>query len=82
MGEDNEETADSYFKMGDTQNILNDYILVTESDKRALIIRQKVLDEDHEKTFDSHFTLGATQCMLSDYSSATESHKRALNITS
>ena len=60
--------------------MLEDYTSATESHKRALNIRQKVLGEDHKKTADSYFNLGATQYILSDYTSATESNKRVLNI--
>ena len=60
--------------------MLRDYTSATESHKRALNIRQKVLGEDHDKTTVSYLNLGATQSMLGDYTLATESHKRALNI--
>ena len=54
--------------------MLRDYTLATESLKRALNIRQKVLGEDHERTADSYHALGVTQYMLRDYTSAIESH--------
>ena len=63
-----------------TQYMLRDYTSATESHKRALNVRQKVLGADQDNTATSYFNLGTTQCMLRDYTSATESHKRALNI--
>ena len=58
--------------------MLCDYASATESNKRALNIRQKVLGEYHKKTASSYYKLGASQYMLYDYTSATESKKRAL----
>ena len=60
--------------------MFGDYTSATESHKRALNIRQKVLGQDHENIADGYFNLGVAQYMLKDYASATESHKRALNI--
>ena len=58
--------------------MLCDYTSATESNKRALNIRQKVLGEHHKKTASCYYKLGASQNMLYDYTSATESKKRAL----
>ena len=58
---------------------IRDYTLSTESHRRALNIRQKVLGEYGENIADSYHGLGVSQCMLTDYMSATESHKRVLN---
>ena len=80
FGEDHENTADSYHKLGLTQYMIKDYTSATESHKRALNIRQKVLGEGHAKTADSYHKLGLTQYLLKGYTSATESNKRALNI--
>ena len=41
--------------------MLRDYTSATSSLKRALDLRQKVLDEDHEKTADSNHELGIAQ---------------------
>ena len=60
--------------------MIKDYTSATESYKRALNIRQKVLGEGHTKTADSYHKLGFTQYLLKGYTSATESNKRALNI--
>ena len=62
--------------------MIKDYTSATESHKRALNIRQKVLGEGHAKTADSYHKLGFTQYLLKGYTSATESesNKRALNI--
>ena len=60
--------------------MLCDYTSATESNKRALNIRQKELGEDHENTAHSYFNLGITQYVLTDNNLATQSHKRALNI--
>ena len=60
--------------------MLCDYTSATESNERALNIRQKVLGEYHKKTASSYYKLGASQYMLYDYTSATESKKRALKI--
>ena len=57
--------------------MLRDYTSATESHKRALNIRQKVLGEDHEKTADN---LGITQIELGDRTSASDSHKRVEEI--
>ena len=80
LGENHEDTAESYHWLGLTQYMLSDYSSATESHKRALTIRQTVLGENHEITAESNHHLGLTQFMLGDYSSATESHKRALKI--
>ena len=58
MGGDHENTACSYYELGITKFMPKDHTSATESDKRALNIRQKVLGEDHEKTADSYFNLG------------------------
>ena len=64
LGEDHENTADSYHELGVAQYMLGDYTSATESHKQALSIRQKVLGEDHEKTADSYFNLGVTNISL------------------
>ena len=61
--------------------MLRDYTLATESHKRALNIRKKVLGEDHERTANSYHVLGVTQYMLRDYTSATESQKLTATIS-
>ena len=48
----------SYFNLGITQFELQDYTSATESHKRALNIRQKVLGEEHEDTADSYSEVG------------------------
>ena len=60
--------------------MLKDNTSATESHKRALNIRQKVLGGDRENTAHSYFNLGITQYVLKDNNLATQSHKRALNI--
>ena len=41
-----------------TQYMLRDYTTATESHKRALTMRQKVLSEDHENTADKYHDVG------------------------
>ena len=60
--------------------MIRDHTSATESHKRGLKIRQKILGEDHENTADSHHNFWCNQYMLNDYVLATESHKRALKI--
>ena len=74
LGENHEDTAESYHWLGLTQYMLSDYTSVTESHKRALKIRQTVLGENHKNTAESYLWLGLTQYMLINYTSATESH--------
>ena len=66
LGENHENTADSYHALGVTQYKLRNYTIATESHKRALNIRQKVLGEDHERTANSYHVLGVTQSMLAE----------------
>ena len=80
MGEDHENTADSYFDLGVSQCVLKDYTSATESHKRALKIKQKVSVEDHENAADSYLNLEVTQYIVRDYTSSAESQTRALNI--
>ena len=56
--------------------MLSDYTSATESNKRVLNIRQKILGEHHKKTAASYANLGITQQMLKNHTSATWSHKR------
>ena len=81
FGEEHSSTAESYYKLGITQNELGDFNSALESKQSALDIRRKLFGEDHSSTADSYYTLlGITQYKLGDFNSALESHQCALDI--
>ena len=66
FGEEHQDTAQSYFSIGVTQNAVDNISSALQSKQCALDIRVKLSGEEHPCTADSYFNLGVTQHALGE----------------
>lgn len=69
FGEEHTKTAESYFSLGLTQQILGDFSPAFQCHQRALEIRVQPFGEEHLDTAQSVFSLGETEHALGGFNS-------------
>ena len=67
FGEEQPDTAQSYFSLGVTQHASGDFSSALQSKQRALDIRVKLFAEEHPDSAQNYVHLGVTQCAFGNF---------------